>query len=118
MLSKFTVIPSITFNQLKENTDINHVQINNKELIEDKYGNIFAIDVDGENILSFNKKTCGNPAYMMDTLINALNIRFQKEGFDIQETLVNYKIIIDGDQVIVPAREPHEYKPSTCCTVD
>ena len=118
MLSKFTLIPSITFNQLKENTDILHVHANNQEFIEDKFGNHFPIEVDGDNILSFKKKTCGNPAYMMDTLINAFNIRFQKEGFDIHETLINYKIQIDGDQVIVPERDSSEYKPSTCCTVD
>ena len=118
MLSKITLIPSITLTQLKENTDICHVQINGKELIEDKFKNIFAIETDGDNILSFTKKTCGNPAYMMDTLINAFDIRFQREGFDIQETLINYKIQIDGDSVIVPERDSSEYKPSTCCTVD
>lgn len=118
MLTKFTLIPSITFNQLKENTDIDHIEINGTELIKDKFGNMFAIQVDGDNIVSFKKKTCGNPAYMMDTLINAFNLRFQKEGFDIQETLINYKIQIDGDLITIPAREPHEYKPSTCCSVD
>lgn len=118
MLTKFTLIPSITFEQLRDNTDISHIQSNDKDLIQDKYGNIFQIEVDGDNILSFKKKTCGNPKYMMDTLINALNIRFQKEGFDIQETLINYKIQIDGDNVIIPTRDLEDYNPSWCCAVD
>lgn len=118
MLSKFTLIPSITINQLTENTDIRYIKINNYDIIEDKFENKFQIELDGDNILSFKKKTCGNPAYMMDTLINALNIRFEKEGHNIQETLINYKIIIDGDQAIIPTRESYEYNPSSCCKVD
>ena len=118
MLSKFTLIPSITIAQLTENTDIRYIKINNYDIIEDKFENKFQIEIDGDNILSFKKKTCGNPAYMMDTLINALDIRFQKEGFDIQETLINYRIQLDGDQAIIPIRESYEYNPSTCCRVD
>jgi hypothetical protein len=118
MLAKYSFIPAITIQQLNDNSDIKYVQANDQEFIEDKFGNYFPIETDGDTIMSFKKKTCGNPSYIMDTLIKSMNIRFQREGFDIQETLINHRIFLDGDNITVPERDNSDYEPSPCCKVE